>query len=302
MSASTTSRLGLVKPNPGTGELVNVATQINASYDKIDAAIGAAPCTSTTRPVSPFDGQLIRETDTGRVYVRSSGAWLRIVTSSGDSNLILTAGELNVNRPLATDTAVYAGVNGDSVGRFIVRADGQMQWGPGNAGRDVTLYRDSASVLKTDDTFVSSGVDVTSDNTNSVSITTTETIIATISNYTFIAGVAYEVKFFQPWFADADGRLANFKVHKTNAAGADWGEFFRFRSAGASIVMNASAERYLIRTAGAGNLTATVVLTAYAPEGGTITMRGNVANSPRWFMIRPCGIAAEYTGMATVVT
>jgi len=80
MSSTTTSRLGLIKPTPGTGEPVNVATQINQAWDKIDAAIGATICTSTTRPSPAFDGQIIRETDTGVIAVRNdaAGTWVSI--------------------------------------------------------------------------------------------------------------------------------------------------------------------------------------------------------------------------------
>lgn len=296
MSSSLTSRLKLYKADPGTGEPVDVA-KLNQSFDKIDTASAASPITATTHPATPFDGQFIRETDTRRLYVwnATQSTWDEIVVPATKSGITwsMTA---------TTDPTHLAALVPDSGWRHVMFADGRQEWGSGAGARDTNLYRDSANVLKSDDTFISSGVAVTSDTTNSVGITATETTIATISNYTFLAGVAYEVKFFQPWFADADGRLANFKVHKTNSAGTDWGEFFRIRSAGASLVMMGQGERYLVRAAGAGNLTATLVLTAYAPEGGTITMRGNVANSPRWFMVRPCGVASEYAAIATTVT
>lgn len=72
--ATTTTRLALRKPdpNPTTGDFVDVAADLNANMDKIDAAIGGTVCTSGTRPATPFDGQLIRETDTRRVMVRNA--------------------------------------------------------------------------------------------------------------------------------------------------------------------------------------------------------------------------------------
>lgn len=49
-------------------------------------------------------------------------------------------------------------VTGDSQDRFAVRADGQVEWGPGGvAARDTNLYRVSANTLGTDDAF-SAGV------------------------------------------------------------------------------------------------------------------------------------------------
>jgi hypothetical protein len=69
MAETLTTRLGLVKPTPGTGELVDVIDHLNTNWDKVDASISMTICTSGTRPASPFDGQLIRETDTRRVLV-----------------------------------------------------------------------------------------------------------------------------------------------------------------------------------------------------------------------------------------
>lgn len=82
MSSSSTSRLQLIKPNPGTGEPVNLTTHINQTWDKIDDAVGAKPVTSGTRPTSPWHGQIIRETDTGRVYEynATAGAWDELVS------------------------------------------------------------------------------------------------------------------------------------------------------------------------------------------------------------------------------
>lgn len=116
MSSSTTPRLGFVKPNPGTGEPVNVATQINATLDKIDAAISAASVTSGTRPASPFDGQIIRETDSRLMYVRNNtqSAWDGILTSPG--------------------------------GTLFVNSSNQLVW-----SNDTILYRSAANTLKTDD-------------------------------------------------------------------------------------------------------------------------------------------------------
>jgi hypothetical protein len=44
-------------------------------------------------------------------------------------------------------------VAGDSVDRFSMQANGTLAWGPGNAVRDVNLYRAGENVLKTDDSL-----------------------------------------------------------------------------------------------------------------------------------------------------
>jgi hypothetical protein len=67
--ATSTTRLGLTKPD-GT-DLVDVAV-LNTNFDKTDAAAGAFVCTSTTRPSTPYSGQIIYETDTDQSFVWDS--------------------------------------------------------------------------------------------------------------------------------------------------------------------------------------------------------------------------------------
>lgn len=55
-------------------------------------------------------------------------------------------------RASAGDNAIRTRVAGDSNSRFIINADGQVTWGSGSATGDVTIYRDSASILGIDDT------------------------------------------------------------------------------------------------------------------------------------------------------
>lgn len=68
---TTTTRLALSKPL-GT-ETVDIDV-LNANADKLDAAAGATICTSTTRPASPYSGQIIYETDTKLTW-KYSGGW-----------------------------------------------------------------------------------------------------------------------------------------------------------------------------------------------------------------------------------
>lgn len=69
-----TTRLGLYKPGGGsTGlitpdEIIDI-DKLNSNSDKIDASIGAQIVTSTTRPGSPYDGQIARESDTNNLIV-----------------------------------------------------------------------------------------------------------------------------------------------------------------------------------------------------------------------------------------
>jgi hypothetical protein len=52
-----------------------------------------------------------------------------------------------------SDTAVEVGLAQENHPRLGVDAGGRLRWGSGSGATDVTLYRDSADVLKTDDTF-----------------------------------------------------------------------------------------------------------------------------------------------------
>lgn len=201
---NTTTRLLLQKPNsdPTTGDFVDVDV-LNINADKIDAAISATVCTSATRPASPFQGQIILETDTGWVFVRSGTNWLQIpVGNAAGTHVILSGMELNLTRAAATDTLLYGQVTGDTVGRVLLRADGLLEIGPGGAtARDVNLYRRAANHLGTDDSFQAggfcSGAAAESIRTTaSVGITTTETVIQSVT-FNAISGASYMVSAVQ---------------------------------------------------------------------------------------------------------
>jgi hypothetical protein len=80
--ATNTTRLGLIKPDLTDNVDVD---DLNDNFDDIDAAVGAAVVTSTTRPGSPWDGQIIFETDTGDSFAWDGSAWqpLGSATSGG---------------------------------------------------------------------------------------------------------------------------------------------------------------------------------------------------------------------------
>lgn len=111
MSVTLTTRLGLVKVTPGTGQAVDVQAQLNAAWDKIDSFIGATICTSSTRPLTPFDGQIIRETDTRRVYVRNA-------TQSSWDQVMVTGGTWGGSLSVAGTLTVTGGLVDGSLTRF----------------------------------------------------------------------------------------------------------------------------------------------------------------------------------------
>ena len=70
--ATSTTKLGLTKP--AYTDVVDVQ-DLNTNADLIDAASGMTICTSSTRPGSPWSGQIIFETDTPGSFVWDGSAW-----------------------------------------------------------------------------------------------------------------------------------------------------------------------------------------------------------------------------------
>lgn len=80
------------------------------------------------------------------------------VTFQGDVTLpaaaALALASIALTGSAATAVVVSAIVTGDAFDRFRLRADGRVDIGPGNAGRDTNLYRSGAGLVATDGSFV----------------------------------------------------------------------------------------------------------------------------------------------------
>lgn len=87
--ATTTAKMALRKP--ATSDTVNVTTDISDSMQKLDDTLPTYVCTSSTRPGTPFTGQLIFETDTKVYRIWDAAAWRKVllgdVTTDADSNV-----------------------------------------------------------------------------------------------------------------------------------------------------------------------------------------------------------------------
>lgn len=72
-----TSVLSLRKPNRigGEDDIVNVVTDVNENMDTLDLNVNLRVVTSSTRPSSPYTGQLVYETDTGHVSIWNGTDW-----------------------------------------------------------------------------------------------------------------------------------------------------------------------------------------------------------------------------------
>jgi len=64
-----------------------------------------------------------------------------------------TSAAVDAQMTATGDRAYQATVAGDANRRLVIFGDGRHEWGDGTAARDTVLYRSSADVLRTDDSF-----------------------------------------------------------------------------------------------------------------------------------------------------
>ncbi len=149
----------------------------------------------------------------------------------------------------------------------------------------------------------SSGSGVASATTSSILATTTETVLLTIPSFTFRAGFAYRVSIRFGIQSATAGTVCNLRLRKgTTAAGADYGEFFRYEGKGAAGVMSALGQFYMLRTA-TTDLTTAFCLTGQSSvaAANAITLWASSA-SPRYLVIEPAGFATTFAGLGAAVT
>lgn len=158
-------------------DLTNV-TQARANLNLTGLANALSNMTATTDPTVSSDntqgysiGSTWFNTMTSALFIASNvstgaAVWLQIPPTFVDrtsiqtiagiktftSTLQTTASHDSI-RPAATNSSFTGSVTGDSQVRLNVRADGLLEWGPGNAARDTNLYRGGVNLLQTDDNF-----------------------------------------------------------------------------------------------------------------------------------------------------
>lgn len=184
--STTTLRLGLTKPDVNDG--YDISAMVDSNADRLDVTIGFLAATSGTRPSSPYNGQSIRETDTGKYYVSNGGApasasWTQLHAAGADftssnGNMAVTGsaafvtagttaagtfsnsadgtsalGTVVVNPFSVNKRAVDIRLAGDSVSRLRAEFNGNNgMWTFGDGtNADVNLYRGAANILVTDD-------------------------------------------------------------------------------------------------------------------------------------------------------
>lgn len=112
--ATNTTKLGLIKPD--FTDVVDIA-QLNSNADDIDGAVGSTIVTSTTRPASPFTGQVIFETDTENSFVWTGSEWKP--AGGGSSNVASDCIQPNFNT-ISEDFTFESGFNGVSAGPITI--------------------------------------------------------------------------------------------------------------------------------------------------------------------------------------
>lgn len=253
MSGST-SRVSLYKP--AGGENVNVTTDLNNNFDKLDTNLSfrVAASASARNAISPYwEGLNVRDTDTGRTWVSNgsapiSASWSQIPNSGStyDANLNLTSDkQLNIGSSASTASvavvnsgassdAISSRVTGDTQSRFVMDADGTMYWGPGGStATDTGLYRGSAGLLATNGSLQIAGQLLLTNGgtavknatpsvaTGPITTSTTETIIAsyTIPANDATAGAVYKIT---AWgiCSTISGQTVTFKSRMGGTSGA----------------------------------------------------------------------------------
>lgn len=68
----------------------------------------AGVCTSSTRPASPYEGQMIYETDTDMVALWNGSAWRYIASTTATSGSVLQVVEGNYSTETGNSTTTYA--------------------------------------------------------------------------------------------------------------------------------------------------------------------------------------------------
>jgi hypothetical protein len=154
--ATVTDRLGLILPDDSENYDVGIT---NGNFTKLeDAAAHAVECTSITRPGAPDVGDIIFETDTGKLLVRGNSAWDHVGTAIGGITLN-TGKQLNYGAsasgaPIAIKTAAAGDqvlsvrVGAETTSRLFISSEGRIDWADGTAVTDVGITRVGAGTLR----------------------------------------------------------------------------------------------------------------------------------------------------------
>ena len=148
---NTTGRRWAIRANTDTEAGSNLGTNFQIMrYDDTGTLLNSA--LTISRATGNVGWNTLPATD-ARVKSSNSTDMMSLYTVNTVAGGNLNQPHWRAESTTATSVLWAHRVTGDAATRFLARIDGQMQWGDGTNARDVTLYRSSADVLKTDDTF-----------------------------------------------------------------------------------------------------------------------------------------------------
>jgi hypothetical protein len=126
---------------------MGISQQIGAS-----SLIKSGVCTSSTRPASPYEGQVIYETDTDKVFVYNGTDWKQIPTAAAGTilqvkNMTTAASTSNAsNSPVATAITLSITPSSTSSTILVSGTTGNISKGAYRTWMDMSIYRNSTNV------------------------------------------------------------------------------------------------------------------------------------------------------------
>jgi hypothetical protein len=260
--ATTTLRLGLSKKD--VNDTFNEVLYDNGNADILDAAVGFSACTSATRPSAPYNGQPIRETDTGRFFVSNgsspaSASWIQLLNTASD--ITLTGHNITLS---GTGSNLTVGGSASVAGNLSLPTTGgssKLLLGP-----DVNLYWGSSNILKTDDSLqVVGNLSTTTTASNlsiggSASISGNLTVGGRITGISNLSGEATAGLTLSTSYQDVPGAFFSFTTTKSNTV----------------VQVSVSADI----SWGAGDTASDYISVIVSVDGTDITTGGVVGTSP----------------------
>jgi hypothetical protein len=146
-------------------------------------------CTSSTRPASPYEGQVIYETDTNRVLVYDSAAWVMIADTDQPPGMQLV--KTQTVGTAVTSVAVTSVFSADYVNYKILYNGGTgttnggilLQLGPSSVGAYNSGYYRGILGIKLTDGTTATGYDNNASSWTNVGNTTNGTVSLSIELY-----------------------------------------------------------------------------------------------------------------------
>jgi hypothetical protein len=123
----------------------------------VDGTFDAAADVAFQARVEGDAGARFRINADGKLEWGNGGGTFDVALYRGAVDQLRSDDQFYSARSAVSSPGFGAGITGDTLARWIVLADGKLEWGPGNAARDTNLYRSAADTLKTDDTFEVAG-------------------------------------------------------------------------------------------------------------------------------------------------